>query len=139
MAGRSSRDKGARGELEVAAVLRAAVVAEWERQGLPGGSPEIARTPNSGGLFLPGDVGGAGLNGVHVEAKRCERLDVPGWLAQTYRDCPAGSLPVLAMRRNKQRGAAAHPLGAWHALVPLEWAAGHLAREIVARLVAESD
>lgn len=93
---RASRQKGARGEREVRDIFRAA------------GFLGCERTPNSGGLFLPGDL--TGLSGLHVEVKRAERIELAKWLAQVEDDCPAGAVPVLAFRRSRQP---------WRAVVPL--------------------
>lgn len=103
--GRRERDKGKRGELEVRDIFRAA------------GFGDAERTPNSGGLFIPGDVA-LGVEDLHVEAKRHERLDIPGWLRQTYADCPPGALPILAFRKSRTTGAG--PVGRWHGAVPLD-------------------
>lgn len=97
---RASREKGARGEREVASVFRDA------------GLPDVVRTPNSGGLHIPGDL--VGVDGLHVEVKRAERLDIPAWLQQARADCPEGSTPVLAFRRSREE---------WQAVVPLGWLA----------------
>lgn len=105
---RLSRDKGARGEREVAALFRAAGF-------------KCDRTPNSGGLMVKGDL--VGDVPVHVEVKRAERLKVPEWLAQARADAPAGVTPVLAFRRSRE---------GWYGVLPLEALVALLA---VARLV----
>lgn len=35
------------------------------------------------------------------EVKRCERLKIPEWQRQLYRDAPAGTLAVLTYRQNR--------------------------------------
>jgi hypothetical protein len=86
--GSRSRDKGARGELEVAKIYVA------------GGFPLAARTPNSGGLDIKGDIGAIPL--LCAEVKRCETLRIPAWMRQAVRDCPAGSIPVVHYRQNRR-------------------------------------
>lgn len=91
---RASRDKGARGELEVAAIFR--------EHGY-----DVNRVPNSGGLRLKGDLYGA--IPAHVEVKRTERLDLWGALAQAAAEC-AGKMPLMCFRRNRSRWYVALPL-----------------------------
>jgi hypothetical protein len=93
-----SRDKGARGEREVAAIFRAA--------GL-----DVDRVPNSGGLRIKGDLYGPGSAGLHVESKLAETWKLPEWLRQTEGEAGEGEIPVLAFRRN---------LGRWWGALPLE-------------------
>ena len=101
--GKASRDKGARGELEVAALFTAA--------GFP-----VHRTPNSGGLHIPGDLVGD-TGGLHIETKRTERLDLWGALAQASADVlkitPVPEpipVPVVCFRRSRSD---------WHAALRL--------------------
>jgi Holliday junction resolvase len=82
---RRERDKGARGEREVATVLR--------DHGL-----EVDRTPNSGGLHIAGDV--TGLAGYHVEVKRQETLRLPLWVRQATDEAPEGAEPVVVYRQS---------------------------------------
>jgi Holliday junction resolvase len=85
-----SRDKGARGEREVAAIFRHA--------GL-----DVDRVPNSGGLRIKGDLYGPGSAGLHVETKLAQTWKLPEWLRQTEGEAGAGEIPVLAFRRNGER------------------------------------
>lgn len=89
--GAGARDKGNAAELEVARIFTDAGF-------------ECRRTPNSGGLFIPGDIvwlGGQALN-LHVEVKRQERLEIQRWTRQADAECPEGSVPVLCYRTNRQ-------------------------------------
>lgn len=95
MTGRMSRAKGVRGELEVAAIFRAAGF-------------DCDRVPNSGGLRIKGDL--YGDLPVHVEVKRAERLRLPEWLAQAASDAD-GKTPLLAYRQSHS---------VWYAVLPLE-------------------
>ena len=111
MSGRRSRDKGSRGELEVAAIFKTA------------GFADAVRTPNSGGLSWRGDV--VGVPGYVLEVKRQETLALPAWLRQAAADAAVcDSVPVVAFRRSGER---------WHAVLPLEELARLLAsdRELV--------
>lgn len=93
---RSERDKGTRGEQEVRRMFEQA------------GFTDAVRTPNSGGLHIPGDI--TGIDGVHVEVKRQERLELPRWLRQAEEERSPGEVPVVAHRRNNER---------WYATLPL--------------------
>ena len=91
---RAERDKGARGEREVATILRAF--------GL-----EVDRTVQNSGYFLRGDI--TGVEGYHVEVKRQETLRVPTWIRQAEDEC-GDLVPVIAFRQNH---------GEWYAALPL--------------------
>lgn len=95
--GKPSRDKGKRGEQELARIIRAA--------GFP-----CERTSNGRVQLGKGDL--KGLPGLCLEVKRAERLDVPGWLRQVEADCPAGDVPAVAFRRNNEP---------WRAIVPFDF------------------
>lgn len=88
MGGRSSRNKGANAERELAKII-------GERLGV-----KLHRTPLSGGMAWKGDV--QGWDGFHIEAKRCERLSIPAWVAQAEADCPEGSIPLVVFRSSRQ-------------------------------------
>jgi Holliday junction resolvase len=97
----SERRKGAEGEREVAAILRAyGLTAE--------------RVPNSGGLTMKGDL--TGVLGYHFEVKRQETLRLPLWMRQA--EAEAGlDVPVVAYRQSHGRWYAALPLGALAELI----------------------
>lgn len=99
----SERRKGSNGELEVAAIFRAAGF-------------DCDRVPNSGGLRIKGDL--AGSVPAHVEVKRCEVLRLPTWMRQAEADAPAGVTPVVAYRRSHEN---------WYAVLPLEHLAALMA------------
>jgi Holliday junction resolvase len=92
---RAEREKGARGEREVAAILR--------EHRLP-----AVRTPNSGGLHIRGDL--IGVPGWHFEVKRQETLRLPQWIRQARGDAENGDVPVVAFRQSG---------GEWYAVLPL--------------------
>lgn len=110
--GRAQRDKGNRGELEVAAIFRSAGF-------------DCDRVPNSGGLRIKGDLHGD--IPVHVEVKRAERLKIPEWLEQARDEAPAEVTPLLAFRRSHEP---------WYGVLPLEAVVVLLS---VARLAAPAE
>lgn len=93
---RSEREKGARGEREVAAIFRA--------HGF-----DCERTPNSGGLRVKGDL--AGNVPAHVEVKRQETARPWAWFAQAQAEATPANMPIVAFRRNDSP---------WLAIVKLE-------------------
>jgi hypothetical protein len=68
----------------------------------------IQRAPLSGGGFVGGLAGGAdlmGTPGLHIEAKRVEKLSFPAALAQAYASVAktgAPEAPVVINRRSRQ-------------------------------------
>lgn len=86
--GKSSRDKGKRGEREFAALLRSL------------GFDEARRTVQyCGNTGDADDV--AGVEGLHFEVKRCETTKIGEWTKQAARDCTdTNKVPVVAHRRN---------------------------------------
>ena len=95
--GKSSRDKGKRGEREVASLLR-----EYGYDARRG-------VQYHGGPSSPDVVG---LPGIHIEVKRTERLDLYGALAQSIGDA-GGDMPVVIHRRNDCRWVVIQPLEDW--------------------------
>lgn len=83
----NSRNKGKRGELEMAKFLREHGYADAKRG-----------VQYKGGAGSP-DV--CGVPGLHIECKRVEALSLYPALAQACRDAgDAGSIPVVLHRRN---------------------------------------
>lgn len=87
MSGARSRNKGAVGERELAALLTA-----------EGFSAHRGRQYH-GGPGTP-DVRCADLPGVHWEVKRTEKLSLYQAMAQAKADAADGQMPVVAHRRN---------------------------------------
>jgi|SRR5215831_14346437 len=81
----NSRDKGKRGELELAQFLRdRGFAARRGRQYQGGqGSPDLVTN----------------LDGIHVECKRVEAGNLYNWLAQAKAEC-GWDMPVVMHRRN---------------------------------------
>ena len=91
----NSRDKGARGERELANFLRQHGVDARRGQQFHGGpgSPDVV----------------ADIPGVHLECKRVEKGSLYDWMAQATRDA-GGKIPVVAHRRNNKEWVAILPL-----------------------------
>ena len=84
--GKASQRKGAEGERELAAILRARGY-DIER----GGSLSYGEAPDL-----------AGLPWVHIEVKRVKRLNVPEAMSQAVRDAARfGGVPGLFHRRSR--------------------------------------
>jgi hypothetical protein len=83
--GRASRDKGKRGERELASALRQLGFAARRSQQYCGSS---------------GDADLVGMPGLHIECKRAERLELYGAMAQAIGDAAPGEAPVVMHRRN---------------------------------------
>jgi len=98
---RRERDKGVRGEREVAELLRRH---GFEVRGLEGEGDHLALV----GLLM-----------LHVETKRQEVARPWAWWEQASSETPAGALTVVAFRRSRSP---------WLALVELEPLAEHLRR-----------
>ena len=85
--GKMSRDKGKRGERELAAYLR--------KHGVDG----ARRGQQYNGGDGSADV--VGLPGYHIECKRTERLHIYDAMAQSVQDAREGEIPIVAHRRNR--------------------------------------
>ena len=94
----NSREKGARGERELASKLR--------EHGF-----EARRGQQYSGANGDADV--VGLPGIHIEAKRVERLNLYDALAQSKRDAREGEKPVVMHRKNNSEWVVIQPLDDW--------------------------
>ena len=83
----NSRDKGSRGERELALKLR-----------------ELGYDARRGQQYsgANGDADVVGLAGVHIECKRVERVSIEDWMLQSIRDAREGEVPIVAHRRNNE-------------------------------------
>ena len=81
----NSRQKGARGERELARILR-----------------EYGYDCRRGQQYCGanGDADVVGLEGIHIECKRVERLNLEDAMAQSIRDKRDGEIPVVMHRKN---------------------------------------
>lgn len=82
----NSRSKGARGERELAEKLR-----------------EYGYTTRRGQQYsgANGDADVIGVEGLHIECKRVEKLNLDDALAQSIRDARDGEMPVVMHRKNR--------------------------------------
>ena len=83
---KASRDKGKRGERELAGKLR-----------------EYGYNCRRGQQYAGanGDADVVGLPGIHIECKRVERLDLYGAVQQAHSDSRPAEIPAVMHRRNK--------------------------------------
>ena len=89
MSGRSAQAKGRRGEIELAQFLRDRGLSE-ARPGDPlnyGTQPDVI-----------------GINGLHIECKRHERLEISKWYGQAQQDAQRmqDGLPAVIYRQNRR-------------------------------------
>lgn len=108
--GKASRTKGARGELEIVALLHDH---GWTR---------ARRTHDGREQAMRGDIAN-GPPGVYLEVKRQERLNVPAALDQVERDAPTTDLPILIHRPSRHQWMATLPLDELLPLLALREAA----------------
>jgi len=94
----NSRDKGCRGERELANKLK-----------------EYGFDCRRGQQFCGsnGDADVVGLDGVHIEVKRTERLSLYDALAQAKHDAKEGEMPVVMHRKNNCEWVVIQPLEDW--------------------------
>lgn len=83
----NSRQKGKRGELELAKVLRSYGYDSHRGQQYKGSadSPDVT-----------------GIDGYHIECKRVEALNVYNAYEQSVRDC-GGDIPIVVWRKNNKQ------------------------------------
>lgn len=94
----NSRQKGARGERELASKLK-----EY--------GYECRRGQQYCGANGDADV--VGLDGIHIEAKRVESLNLYKALAQAKSDAKNGEKPVIMHRKNNCEWVVIQPLEDW--------------------------
>lgn len=93
-----SRDKGKRGERELASKLR-----------------EYGYDTRRGQQYCGanGDADVIGLPGIHIECKRTERLSLYDAMAQAKADARLGEMPVVMHRKNNSEWLVIQPLSDW--------------------------
>ena len=84
----NSRTKGKNGELELARLLR--------NQGWM----DARRGQQYSGINGDADI--VGVQGIHIECKRCENVYDEKWLKQAETDARKGEIPVVIYRRNHE-------------------------------------
>lgn len=94
----NSRDKGKRGELEAAHILK-----------------EYGYDARRGQQFsgLQGDADVVGLPGIHLEIKRVEKLNIDNAVAQSIRDARDGEIPIVMHRKNRAAWLVTMPFPEW--------------------------
>ena len=94
----NSKDKGGRGERELASKLR-----------------EYGYDCRRGQQYCGanGDADVIGLEGIHIECKRTERLSLYEALAQAKSDAREGEMPVVIHRKNHCEWVIIQPLEDW--------------------------
>lgn len=106
-----SRDKGARYERELAAALKSY------------GYDCMRTAQHCGKAGDAADV--IGLDGIHIEAKHQERIQIYDWMAQAIRDSGAnGRKPAVFFRKNHCDTLVCMRLDDWIELYR-EWSAGN--------------
>lgn len=88
----NSRDKGKNAEREVILLIEK-YFAEKGRKIILKRNLEQWR---SGGYDI------YGLNGICLEVKRCEKLEIDKWWEQTIQECPKNHIPVLIYRQSRK-------------------------------------
>lgn len=101
----NSREKGKRGERELARILR-------------GYGYDTRRGQQYCGANGDADV--IGLPGIHIECKRVERLNIDDAMSQAKGDCKDGETPVVMYRKNNAEWMVVQPLKDWMELYK-EW------------------
>lgn len=104
----NSRQKGARGERELASKLRDYGYESRRGQQFSGAN---------------GDPDVIGLSGIHIECKRVERLNIEDAMAQAKRDARENEIPAVFHRKNHCEWLVTMELGKWIELYR-EWEAG---------------
>ena len=94
----NSRDKGKRGELEAANLLK-------------GYGYEARRGQQYAGINGDADV--VGLPGIHIEVKRVEKLNIENAVDQSCNDASLGELPIVLHRKNKKPWLVTMPFDEW--------------------------
>lgn len=97
MGGKRSREKGKRGEREIASLLR-----EYGYDARRG-------VQYKGGQDSPDVIG---LPGTHIEVKRTERLNLYDALAQSKADA-GDDMPIVLHRKNNSEWVVIQPLSDW--------------------------
>lgn len=105
---KSQRDKGKRGERELAGKLS-----------------ELGYDCRRGQQYCGknGDADVIGLPGIHIECKRVERLNLYDAMAQAIADKRPGEFPAVMHRRNRCEWLVTMPLTQWMELYR-EWECG---------------
>ena len=113
MGGKASRDKGKRGERELANLLK--------EEGY-----DCKRGQQYCGISGNADV--IGLNGVHIECKRVNRLNLNNAMEQAKNDCKEGNMPAVFHRADREDWKVTMRFEDWIKLYR-EWESGEYVKE----------
>ena len=94
----NSRNKGKRGELELANLLKSY-------------GYEARRGVQYSGINGDADV--VGLPGIHIECKRVEKLNIETAMEQSARDARFGEIPTVMHRKDRKQWLVTMPLVDW--------------------------
>jgi Holliday junction resolvase len=94
----NSRNKGKRGELEVAHLLQKHGYDARRGQQFSGAN---------------GDADVVGLPGIHIEVKRVEKLNVENAMDQSIRDAKEGEKPAVFHRKDRRKWLVTMPFDEW--------------------------
>lgn len=94
----NSRDKGKRGELEAAHLLKDHGYDARRGQQFSGAN---------------GDADVVGLPGIHLEVKRVEKLNIENAVEQSIRDAREGEKPAVLHRKNRRKWLVTMPFDEW--------------------------
>ena len=94
----NSRNKGKRGELELANLLKS-----------------YGYEPRRGVQYsgINGDADVVGLPGIHIECKRVEKLNIETAMEQSNRDARFGEMPTVMHRKDRKQWLVTMPLVDW--------------------------
>lgn len=95
----NSNQKGKKGELELAAILKSYGYEDGRRGQQYCGSN--------------GDADVVGLPGIHIECKRVEKLNIYDAVEQSRNDARTGEMPVVMHRKNRKEWLVTMPLDDW--------------------------
>lgn len=95
---KNSRNKGAAGERELANLLKEHGYKSRRGQQYCGAN---------------GDADVVGLDGIHIECKRVERLNIDDAMAQAVADAKEGEKPAVFHRKNRKGWLVTMPLEDW--------------------------
>jgi len=101
----NSRNKGKRGEIEVAHLL--------QKYGY-----ETRRGQQFSGANGDADV--VGLPGIHIEVKRVEKLNIENAVEQAVRDARGGEKPAVFHRKDRKKWLVTMPFDEWIEMY-MEW------------------
>lgn len=94
----NSRNKGKRGELEIANILKSYGYNTRRGQQYCG---------------VSGDADVIGLPGIHIEVKRVEKLNIDNAIEQATNDARFGEIPTVFHRKDRKQWLVTMPLVEW--------------------------